>query len=241
MNWLVYHIASGQAFFSGVALVVIAALASTQSKPIAKRVTVLGFLIGAIAITISSTAIPYWYYGIALVVTIAWVISRYVEKWRRWAPFAVIGVWTIAAAIEVPYHITPTLTPAPSRSLTVIGDSVTAGMGGDDRSVRWPTLLADLDALLAYVSSPGRQVVMFELPLPPLNHEYGRIQRSLARKHNVSLVPKRVFLSVLAANDSTLDTIHLSQAGHRRMAACVWQLVSSAFPSKGTAQQEDSR
>lgn len=289
MNWLVYHIASGQAFFSGVALVVIAALASTQSKPIAKRVTVLGFLIGAIAITISSTAIPYWYYGIALVVTIAWVISRYVEKWRRWAPFAVIGVWTIAAAIEVPYHITPTLTPAPSRSLTVIGDSVTAGMGGDDRSVRWPTLLAerhnltvqdishmgetaasalkraksqqiaspvvvleiggndllgstsstqfaqDLDALLAYVSSPGRQVVMFELPLPPLNHEYGRIQRSLARKHNVSLVPKRVFLSVLAANDSTLDTIHLSQAGHRRMAACVWQLVSSAFPSKGPA------
>lgn len=284
MNGLVYHIASGHAFFSGVALVIIAALASTRTKPVANRIAVLAFLIGAIAITISSTAIPYWYYMVVLVATVAWACSRYVEKWRRWAPFAVIAVWLIAAAIEIPYHITPILNPASSRSLTVIGDSVTAGMGGSDQSEKWPTILAkqhdlavqdishmgetaasalkraakhqiespivileiggndllgsttsakfsvDLDALLAHISEPGRQVLMFELPLPPFNHEYGRIQRTLARKHNVSLVPKRIFLSVLAANDSTLDTIHLSQAGHDRMAACVWQLVSAAFP-----------
>ena len=52
----------------------------------------------------------------------------------------------------------------------------------------------------------------------------------------VSLVPKRVLLSILAAKDSTLDTIHLTQAGHHRMAACVWQLVSLAFPTKHAAQ-----
>ncbi|MHC4406183.1 MAG: SGNH/GDSL hydrolase family protein [Planctomycetota bacterium] len=293
MNWLVYHIASGHAFFTGVVLVIIAALTSTRSKPIAKRITVSAFLIGAIAITISSTAIPYWYYVIALVLTLAWAISRYVKKWRRWAPFAVIAAWAVAAAIEVPYHITPTLNATSSRSITIIGDSVTAGMGGNDKSERWPHILArqhnltvqdishmgetaasalkrvkrqqiaspvvvleiggndllgstssaqfsrDLDALLGHVASPGRQIVMFELPLPPFNHEYGRIQRSLARKHNVSLVPKRVFLSILAANDSTLDTIHLSQAGHERMAACVWQLVSSAFPARTAAQPAD--
>jgi acyl-CoA thioesterase I len=77
---------------------------------------------------------------------------------------------------------------------------------------------------------------MFELPLPPFNHEYGRIQRSLALKHKVLLVPKRVFLSILAASDSTLDTIHLSQAGHQAMAACVWQLVSSAYPAEEIEQ-----
>jgi len=284
MNWIIYHIASGHAFFTGVALVIVAALVSAQSKPIAKRITIFGFLIGAIAIAISSSAIPYWYYGIASVATIAWVMSRYVEKWRRWARLAMICAWTIAAAIEIPYHITPSLNPASSRSITVIGDSVTAGMGGSDKSVKWPTLLAkrhnlnvqdishpgetaasalkrakeqqiespvvlleiggndllgsttsaefsrDLDALLAYVRSPGHQVIMFELPLPPFHHEYGRIQRSLARKHNVALVPKRIFLSILAADDSTHDTIHLTQTGHKRMAACVWELVSSAFP-----------
>jgi acyl-CoA thioesterase I len=92
MNWLVYHIAGGHAFFSGVALVILAALASTQSKPLAIRFSVWGFLIGAMAISISSTPLPYWYYGIAVAVTIAWVVSRYVVRWRRWATFAVIGV-----------------------------------------------------------------------------------------------------------------------------------------------------
>jgi acyl-CoA thioesterase-1 len=81
------------------------------------------------------------------------------------------------------------------------------------------------------VTASQRQVVMFELPLPPFHHEYGRIQRTLAHKYGVSLIPKRVFLTVLAASDSTLDTIHLSQAGHELMAARVWQLISSAFPS----------
>ena len=99
----------------------------------------------------------------------------------------------------------------------------------------------DLDALLAYVAAPSRQLVMFELPLPPFSHEYGRVQRTLARKHNVSLVPKRVFLSILAANDSTLDTIHLTQAGHNRMAQCVWQLVSSAYNQSDASRHDVGR
>jgi acyl-CoA thioesterase-1 len=79
-----------------------------------------------------------------------------------------------------------------------------------------------------------QQVIMLELPLPPFRHEYSRIQRSLARKHDVRLVPKRLFLSVLTADGATLDTIHLSQTGHRRMAALVWDLVGSAFPSRNS-------
>lgn len=283
MNWFVYHIASGHVFFTGVALVIVAALASTSTKPIANRVAVPAFLIGAVAIAISSTAIPYWYYAFAVVVTVVWALSRYLRKLRRWAPYAVIAAWVIAAVLEIPYHVTPTISPVSSRSITVIGDSVTAGVGGNDKSEKWPALLADrhdltvqdishmgataasalkrvkqheiasfivileiggndllvstpsaefsrdLDALLRHVSAPGRQVIMFELPLPPFQHEYGRIQRSLAHKHNVSLVPKRIFLSVLATNDATLDTIHLSQAGHEQMAVFVWEVVRSAF------------
>ena len=283
MNWLVYHIVSGHAFFSGVALVIVATVSSTRSRPIFKRITVLAFLIGVVAIVVSSTAIPYWYYAFAAVVTLAWIGSRYVVKWRRWSPFALAAVWFLAALIELPNHFAPSLSPASARSITVIGDSVTAGIGGDESSETWPSILArdhdlnvqdishvgetaasalkraaaneihspiivveiggndllgsttsadfarDLDALLSHLAAPDRQIIMFELPLPPFCHEYGRIQRDMAKKHHVKLVPKRLFLSILADPDSTLDTIHLTQSGHRRMADLVWKLVQAAF------------
>jgi acyl-CoA thioesterase-1 len=286
MNWLVYHFASGQAFFSGIALVVLAAAASISASRAVRRAAVLTFCVGVMAIAVSSSAIPYWCYAVAIVATAAWAVSGLVEKWRRWSACAAIVAWAVAAAVELPYHFTPTFQPASARSLTVIGDSITAGLGDNDHSERWPAIFArehhvevcdlshagetaasalkraqgrpitspvvlleiggndllgstscaqfskDLDALLAHVSAPQRQVLMFELPLPPFSHEFGRIQRSLARKYNVSLVPKRVLLSVLAAGDATVDSIHLSQAGHERMAASVWELVGPAFPAR---------
>jgi len=284
MNWLVFHIVSGSAFFTGVALVIVSALSSIRSNPFFKRFTALAFLIGVIAIVISSTAIPYWYYAFAIVVTLAWIASRYGTKRRRWAAFAVAAAWGGAALLELPYHVARPLSPSAKRSITVIGDSVTAGMGDDEKSETWPRILArqhglhvqdlshmgdtaatalkrardhqlesavvvveiggndvlgsttsarfshDLDALLTHLAAPERQIVMFELPLPPFYHEFGRVQRTVAKQHHVTLVPKRVFLSVVAESKSTLDTIHLTQSGHQRMADCVWQLVQSAFP-----------
>ncbi len=285
MNWLVYHVASGHSFFSGVALIFFAMLLSDRSGPIAKRVLSVAFLLGVIAIAISSTPLPNWYYVLAGLVTIGWLLSAYVTSWRDYARLAVISTWTVALALEVPFHFTPTLEPTSSRSLTIVGDSITAGMGMQDRSVRWPMLFAaehqvrvqdlsqpgattgsalktvmaqsiagqvvlleiggndvlgdtaaaefsnDLDALLSQLVVPGRQVVMFELPLPPFRNDFGRIQRSLARKHKVALVPKRVLLSAITADDSTVDSIHLTPAGHQRMATLVWSFVKSAFPS----------
>lgn len=284
MNFLVYHIGSGQSFFSGVALVVVAAVASTRSHPIAKRIAALAFLLGAAAIVLSSSAVPYWCYAVAGCATAAWVASGWIEKRRRWTPFAMIAAWLVAAAFEGPYHVSPTLIPAPSRSVAVIGDSITAGMGEDDKSERWTELIAkehgievqdlshvgetaasalkrakargidapvvvleiggndllgstssdqfahDLEALLAFTRAPNRQTLMYELPLPPFRHEYGRIQRELAKKYKVALIPKRVLLGVLSANDATVDTIHLTQAGHRRMAASARRMLSGAFP-----------
>jgi len=287
MNWLVYHIVSGHAFFTGVTLLVIAALASTRPAPVFSRITVLLFCVGMIAVIVSSTAIPYWYYAVGVGITVAWIASWFKKQWRCWTPYAVVVFWIAAAIIELPWHFAPSLNPVLSRNITVIGDSVTAGVGGNERSETWPEILArehdldvqdishvgetaasalkraglrpisspvvvleiggndllgsttsrqfaiDLDALLTFVSRNDRQVVMFELPLPPFCHEYGRIQRSLAVKHGVALVPKRIFLSVIAGSNSTLDSIHLSQSGHQLMADCVWQLVRSAFaPTK---------
>ncbi len=285
MHWLIFHIVSGHSFFTGVALIVLAALASAQSRPLFKRFTPLFFLVGVIAVVVSSTAIPYWYYVVATAATLVWIASCVVTKWRRWAAFAVASAWLIAVLIELPFQFTRPLRPVSTRSVTVIGDSLTAGIGGE-RSDTWPNVLArthqlhvqdisqvgetaasalkhlksihiespvviveiggndlllgtgtstqfahDLDNLLAHIEDPDRQIIMFELPLPPFCHEYGRVQRNIAAKYNVTLVPKRVLLSVIASGDLTVDAIHLSRTGHQMMADCVWRLVESAYDS----------
>jgi acyl-CoA thioesterase-1 len=113
-----------------------------------------------------------------------------------------------------------------------LGDGIVLlEIGGND--LLGPTKLADfegqLDQLLSHVCRPGRTVVMFELPLPPLCNEWGLVQRRLAAKHGVVLIPKRVFVTVLTAGDATLDSIHLSQSGHQAMAEAVWQLLEGAY------------
>lgn len=83
----------------------------------------------------------------------------------------------------------------------------------------------DLDQLLADVCSDGRRVVMFELPLPPFYLRFGEAQRSLAANYGVTLIPRRVLASVLFSEAATLDSIHLSEPGHRRLAAEVAERI----------------
>ena len=88
---------------------------------------------------------------------------------------------------------------------------------------------AGLERLLAAVCRPGRTVVMLELPLPPGCHRFGLSQRRRARMHGVTLVPKRVLLSILQQGGTTVDTIHLSPEGHSQMADTLWHVLQSAF------------
>ena len=282
-NWVVYHVASGQSFFSGVILLIVAAFLSRRTMPMVRRCSRLAFVLGAMALSISSTPLPAWFGAIVIAAIIFWVVSTYMARWATWARVALITTWTLAILLEVPYHRSPQLVPTASRSLTVIGDSITAGMGTSDKSVRWPVLLADshrlivqdlsqpgatiasalksvrahsikgewvlleigrndvlgetslekfsddLEQLLAHVSAPGRQVLMFELPLPPFRNAFARAQRAIAKKYAVQLIPKRVLLAILTAEDSTVDTIHLTPVGHARMAATVWEILRSGL------------
>lgn len=284
MNPVVFHIASGDSYFTGIALV-FAALACFRSRSSrVKRLTGVAMILGVVAIALSSTAIPYWIYAVTGLTLVAWMISGLTGRWQTgttWA--ATIAIVTMLLA-ELPWHRVPNLSPVSRAKMTVIADSVTAGIGSEETAERWPAILQrqhhieiqdishvgetaasalqrtqqhsidspvilieiggndllggapssarferDLNALLAHVSGNDRQVVMFELPLPPLYHEYGRIQREAATRHQVYLIPRRQFLSVLASGDATLDSIHLSQAGHQSMADCVWKTIRTAF------------
>lgn len=78
-----------------------------------------------------------------------------------------------------------------------------------------------LETLLRSIVQDGRRVIMFELPLPPFAPAYGRIQRGLAARFQVQLMPKRVLAGVLGMPSGTIDGLHLSEAGHRGLAATI--------------------
>lgn len=254
MHPIVFHIASGQAFFTGIVLIALAVAFSNLAKPWLKRVVPLAAVVGVLEIALSSTPVPVWSYGLGVVALAFWVGTTWQSRFRKRASIGLILALAIMLLLELPWHVTPRLDLADGRSLAVIGDSVTAGMG-ENEARTWPGLYAaahevsvqdlsemgetagsapenferDLDDLLTALRRPDRQLLMFELPLPPFRHEYGSIQRRLARKHQVRLIPKRVFLGILAGEDATLDSIHLSQVGHERMAECVWELTEPAY------------
>lgn len=82
-----------------------------------------------------------------------------------------------------------------------------------------------LDVLISGLKSKGHDVVMMEIPLVPFMNEYGRAQRTAARKYEAALVPKRVFAAVLGLPDGTIDGLHLSAKGHEAMAHAIQDVL----------------
>lgn len=72
-----------------------------------------------------------------------------------------------------------------------------------------------------------REVVWLELPLLPQYYPYGRIQRRLARQHNIILAPKEILSNVFGTGGATSDGIHLTQKGHAAMALEIQRLFQN--------------
>lgn len=84
-----------------------------------------------------------------------------------------------------------------------------------------------LREVLGLVSRPDLHIVMFELPLPPFSNAYGRIQRRLAAELGITLLPKWVLGRVIGSDSTTLDGLHLSDAGHELMAQTIRQVLGT--------------
>ena len=104
-------------------------------------------------------------------------------------------------------------------------------IGGND--IFAPTAPAmfeqNLEKLLNILSSPQNTLIMLELPLQPWQIRYGKIQRKLAKKFKVILIPKRFFVSVLSAEEASTDLAHLSPKGHQLMATQIWLLIGDSM------------
>jgi len=106
-------------------------------------------------------------------------------------------------------------------------------IGGNDilGSTNVAEFEANLNQLLSQLTGERRTLLMMELPLPPFYNRFGQIQRRLAHRYGVRLIPKRYFIDVLGGTDATLDGLHLSERGHGVMAATVWSLLQGSLNS----------
>ncbi len=119
------------------------------------------------------------------------------------------------------------------------GDALLIELGGNDllggdSAVNFRNAL---DELLAVVSTSGVPTVMLELPLPPFHSAYLRIQRELAEKYGIVLIPRHRFAAVLSGRESTIDGLHLSNYGHRKMADLIREYFVFPSPVKGMSPE----
>jgi acyl-CoA thioesterase I len=122
-----------------------------------------------------------------------------------------------------------------AREVTPEDRVVIIEIGGNDLLLGTPSkeFAQGLDATLSELAAPGRTVAMFELPLLPHKIAYGQIQRRLATKYGVFLIPKRYFADVISGANATSDGLHLSNLGARRMATLVAQALSHVLQLNG--------
>lgn len=109
-------------------------------------------------------------------------------------------------------------------------------LGGNDLIAGEPsdTISRALEGILAKLAAHNRVVVTFELPLIPEQVAYGQVQRRLATRYGVWLIPKRYFSNVIGGKDSTSDGSHLTEVGTRCMASVVMQAFLPVLKTPST-------
>jgi acyl-CoA thioesterase-1 len=283
MNSIAFHIASGDAFFSGSLLWLLAIAGQSLDRSWAKRLRIVVAIVGTVLISLSSTAIPLFsLIGFLVIGGVSIFVCSPNTPQKRFAFISWFAISLFIVGYELRFRFPESPQALAGNRLIVIGDSITAGMN-EPEAEKWPSLLAAqhqlhvtvlarpgatvsrimkavqpfehqpslvvleiggndvlqdgshakfshaLQLLLEEVSKGGHRLVMVELPLPPFYNRFAATQRSLAARFNVTLIPKRDFLAVLAAAGSTSDSLHLSQRGHQRMAKMVWKRICLAF------------
>ncbi len=107
------------------------------------------------------------------------------------------------------------------------GNLVFLEIGGNDllnynSPEKYETALTEI---IQQFQASSNQIVWFELPLLPQYYPYGRIQRKLARKYDITLIPKSVMANVFGTLGATSDGMHLTPNGHEMMAHEIYKLI----------------
>jgi lysophospholipase L1-like esterase len=148
MHWLTYHLASGEALFSGCALLLIAAAMLTFGGRTAVRAGGYGFwVLGVALVLLCGVPTSGWTWTVARMAIVTGLFLPLLTRLAR--PTIAKGAIAILVAAmlvqpalrEMRYRASPTFEQKVPRVLYVIGDSVSAGIGRENGNT-WPRLIA---------------------------------------------------------------------------------------------------
>jgi acyl-CoA thioesterase-1 len=291
MNPIALYFASGDSFYFGAVLLLLAVVIS----PYLKRHWMLQLrnisIFFAFAMMVMACPPFTWLVdAIFFVSFLGWILATGTVAHRSnffalrtTAAAILLTLLATLCAVELSHRKLPVISGVKSDHLVVIGDSISASI--DPNVPSWPVFLQQLsglpvknlarpgaltidgqemakqvtpedhlvlieiggndlltgvpagdygvalDALLLRISAPGRTVVMFELPLLPHKISYGQIQRRVAARYGVSLIPKRYLIKVIGGANATVDGLHLSSAGAHHMAELVQEVFTHVIQS----------
>lgn len=145
MNQLILFLAGGYSFFAGLLLLSSAfGLGRCPNKWIRIAAT-LAALTGVILFVVSTTPISILWYGLLLVAVILWIVSvrspKLPDRWKSTAARLMILTVVSGLILEVPHVLSPRIPRPERRRLVILADSITAGVGDDERT--WPMRLRE--------------------------------------------------------------------------------------------------
>ena len=196
INFFVYHFVSGQAFFSGNALLPAGILLSTFTRRRLWRITGRAMLLsGAGVITISATPLSMTVYLAWGILTVVWFVaieSGRVKNRSQRIPLALCATLPLlfTTAAEVPYHVAPSVPEHSYDTVYILGDSLAAGMRGQDEHT-WPSLLREK---------------LRGVTVQDLAHPGATVHSALGRQTNGLKKNRAVVLLEIGGNDLLGDT-----------------------------------
>ncbi len=198
ISQFVWFCASGKAFFPGVGLLILAAII-----PSSKRFTLLNLIryvfivLGIILIFLSATPISEWFYILWAVTFLAFIFavvrSSKDAKKTYWPRIVFVCICVLALAIELPFHFGTKIFLLNPVKLYVIGDSVSAGIGGRGE-VTWPVIFGDKYGVdVTNLSVAGATAGSILTQTAKINDSNAVVLLEIGGNDLLSMTPKRVF------------------------------------------------
>ena len=144
MPRFIYFIAAGGTFLPGAALLALAVAArAVFSRRWIAALSIAMTVVGVVLIAISAEALAVWIYATWIACTLAWLFRGLPRNTRlkRTIDLAELTITFSAAAMAISYQLRPSLPPSIYPRLYIIGDSVSAGIGGE-HGTTWPLIVA---------------------------------------------------------------------------------------------------
>ena len=183
---LLYHVYSGQLFFSAAILVLAAVVSDLfgwlDTRPLTRRIAAFLTVLAVALAALSGTPVRMVLAILTIVATLGYALFGFGARWglRYSLGGLASALVVIAVASEIPYHLRRSTEPTPSR-VFVIGDSLSSGGFGE--RTPWPEILArHLRVPVTNLALPSDNAAMAlqnqipQLPVPGSRNECALIE-----------------------------------------------------------------